>query len=100
MGMKDKMGLFAMAAMLSATAEHNPMFDPIKPTIHIPKEPPVPKGAKTYWFDEQGNFSFEQMRKDEVVFKCVAINDKNAIKKYEKYCKILKCSEEKSGSLT
>ena len=85
MGMKDKMGLLAMAAMMSATAEYNPMFDLDEPRVYIPKEPPVPKGAKTYWFDGQGNFSSEQMRKDETVFTCIAINDKNAIKKYDRW---------------
>lgn len=83
---KDKLGLLAMAAMMSSTARYDdPMFDIHDPTLYIPKEPPVPKGVKTYWFDEQGNFSSVQMRKDEVVFKCVAINDKNAIKKYKRW---------------
>jgi hypothetical protein len=56
-------------------------YDPIK----FPKEKPVPKGAKTYWFNEQGEFSTDHMLKTDCVFKCVAINDKSAIKKFKRW---------------
>lgn len=90
---KDKLSFLAMAAMMSATARYDdPMYDihnTQRPTIHLQKDPPPPKGTKEYWFNEDGEFSTSHMRKDEVVFKCVAINDKNATKKYEKWKKEL-----------
>lgn len=90
MGMKNNLqSHMALLGLAAAFSEGPGMYqeDIRKPTICIPKEPPVPKGAKTYWFDEQGNFSSEQMRKDEVVFICIAINNKNAIKKYDRWKK-------------
>lgn len=52
-------------------------------------EIPPPAGCKDYWFNSSGNFSTDKMRKDETVFHCVAINDKNAKLKFEKYLKTL-----------
>lgn len=49
------------------------------------KEPPIPKGCKEYWFNINGGFSTEKMRRDEIVFKCIASNDKVAKKKFEKW---------------
>lgn len=54
-------------------------------TIYLPPEEVAPAGTKTYWFDAFGNFSTEKMRRDEVVFKCFAINDKNAQRKYNSW---------------
>ncbi len=47
-------------------------------------QPRVPKGAKEYFFNEFGEFSTESMLKSETVFICWAINDKNAIRKFNK----------------
>jgi hypothetical protein len=52
-----------------------------KPTIY----PKNPAGTKEYFFNDSGEFSTKQMRKDETVFKCFAINDKNAIKKFKNW---------------
>ncbi len=43
------------------------------------------KGCKEYFFNNEGEFSTERMRRDECVFKCVASNDKVAQKKFSKF---------------
>ena len=48
------------------------------------KEPPIPKGTQEYFFNANGEYSTSHMRRDECIFKCFAINDKNAIKKFHK----------------
>jgi hypothetical protein len=53
--------------------------------IYVPQDTPLPNGTKRYWFDASGDFSTEHMRKDDVVFSCIAINYKSAIKKYNKW---------------
>lgn len=54
-----------------------------------PKEPIPQKGMKYYCFREDGTFKqYERdgaMLKEEVFFKCYALNDKNAIKKFNKF---------------
>jgi hypothetical protein len=88
MGIK-KQNALAFLGLAAAFSEENKKFtenyDPIKPVIHLPKEKPIPRGAKEYFFNAQGEFSTEQMLKTETVFKCVAINDKSAIKKFERW---------------
>ena len=54
-------------------------FDASKP------EPVVPKGCEMYSFDQRGNFTTKKMRESEVVFKCIASNVKNAIKKFRAF---------------
>jgi len=54
------------------------------PVLYEPKQNPIPKGAKEYWFNAYGEFSTEGMLKTDIVFKCVAISDKSAKKKYER----------------
>lgn len=58
-------------------------FEQVYPPI--PREPMPPHGTKTYWFNSNGDFSSAKMRKDETVFSCFAINDKNAVRKYNKW---------------
>lgn len=52
-------------------------------------EPKPQKGQFHYWFRADGTFlsekQGERMRKEECVFKCFAINDKNAIKKFKAF---------------
>ena len=52
-------------------------------------EPQPQKGQKYYCFRNDGTFvQYERdgpMLREEVVFKCYAINDKNAIKKFKKW---------------
>jgi hypothetical protein len=49
-----------------------------------------PKGSKEYWFNEEGEFyngvdRCLAIRKEDVVFHCIAISNKSAIKKFKKY---------------
>lgn len=50
-----------------------------------PKQPPLPKGCKEYFFNINGGFSTEKMLRSEVIFKCVASNEKTARKKFDKW---------------
>ena len=66
------------------------MYDPTHHTEiddrpRAPVIPPTPKGCKEYFFNEMGEFSDTKMRRDECVFTCIAINDKNAMKKFNKW---------------
>jgi hypothetical protein len=59
-------------------------------TIDYPKQEKIiierpPKGAKEYFFNSLGEFSTEKMLRSECVFKCFAINDKNAKRKFKKF---------------
>jgi hypothetical protein len=87
--MRSIYALTAMFAMLDAsdmyggkTAPKIPKsvkFDASKP------ESVVPKGCKQYFFNDKGEFSTEKMLKSEVIFKCIASNDKNAVKKFRAF---------------
>ena len=49
-----------------------------------------PKGTKEYWFNEEGEFhngldGRKPIRREDVVFHCIAISNKSAIKKFKKY---------------
>jgi hypothetical protein len=54
-----------------------------------PIEPPIPNGMKYYCFRSDGSFKqYERdgaMLKEEVAFSCYSLNDKNAIKKFDKW---------------
>ena len=50
----------------------------------LPKEPVQPKGTKEYLFNIDGELP-NQANIKSVVFKCFALNDKNAIKKFKKW---------------
>lgn len=75
--MKKGLGIIAMAAALMADF-NAPMDRNSKTSINdidfTPKQPPIPKGAKRYSFYENE-------------FTCIAINEKSAKKKYEKWLK-------------
>jgi len=85
--MRNTAAMFAMMAAMSSHGENN-MFEIIddngKPLQ--PREPIPPKGTKDYFFNAHGTH-FSPMRKDECVFKCFAINDKNAKRKFDKWLK-------------
>lgn len=51
-----------------------------KPSVKRP-----PNGTNQYYFKDDGSFETSSINKERVVFECVAINDKNAIRKYEKW---------------
>tara|TARA_R110000868_G_scaffold141488_1_gene358057 strand:+ start:695 stop:964 length:270 start_codon:yes stop_codon:yes gene_type:complete len=75
-------GIASMMSMDQSTS-FNRRDNEVK--FSIPKEPKPPKGSKTYFFDSIGLFSTEQMRRDECVFKCFALNDKNAKRKFNNW---------------
>jgi len=100
--MNKKIGVIGamamMAAMDSINRKSEPVFlvdDPFNSGIdpeklkggkHIPPVPIViPNGCKEYFFNSLGEFSTTKMLKAECVFTCYAINDKNAIKKFNKF---------------
>ena len=61
--------------------KENPELDP---RITWTEQKPQ-RGTKEYFFNKEGKFSTESMKKSETVFKCNAINDKNAIRKFESW---------------
>lgn len=52
-------------------------------------EPKIPSSLKEYWFKSDGTFLKEnhnrQMFKSQIFFICFALNDKNAIRKFNKF---------------
>ena len=84
MNKRTKMELNAI--MLTALAMGGNSFiasghdDEIDMVLPIGEKPP--SGTKEYFFNSSGEFSNQSMRKDETVFKCFAINDKNAKRKF------------------
>ena len=86
---KMKSNALMMMAMAAAMNKGNSMMftgsgeDDAR--VFIPKEPTPPSGSKEYFFNIDGEFSTEKMLRTEVVFKCYAINDKNAIRKFKNF---------------
>jgi hypothetical protein len=84
-----KSNALAMLAMAAAMSEGSSMTftgsgeDDAR--VFIPKQPIPPKGAKEYFFNSVGEFSTEKMLRTETVFKCFAINDKNAVRKFNQW---------------
>lgn len=82
--MAKMLPLYALASMGAITPELGE--DPRKrPVIHEPKRRIPPKGTKEYFFNIHGDFSTERMLKSECVFTCIASNDKNAKRKFQKW---------------
>lgn len=90
MSMKKVNSILAMAVAMSAIGNPDMYDTNSKTNDGLRKKPPIqtrpPKGSKEYWFNSEGEYSHESMRKTEVVFSCYAINDKNAVRKYNKWC--------------
>ncbi len=85
-----------MISILAVTAEqqqfnHDATESKYKRNKSEPKqiEPPIQKGMKYYCFRSDGSFKqYERdgaMLKEEVVFSCWSLNDKNAIKKFKSF---------------
>lgn len=82
--------LSAIMMMAMAMSDSYPTMDAVgddnpKSLTQRPKKNTQPKGTKTYFFNSDGEFSTERMLKTETVFICYAINDKNAIRKFNKW---------------
>lgn len=78
-------GLMAFAAASGDMHVHDGTDNSDAADIDI--QPKPPKGAKEYFFNSSGEFSTESMLKEDVEFKCYAINNKNAIRKFKKFNK-------------
>jgi len=76
-------GYLAMAMAMSMMAGKMPMLEKEPVIVSTEKRPPA--GTKEYFFNALGEFSTDKMLKSECVFKCVAINDKSAVKKFNKW---------------
>ena len=90
MSAKSKLYTIAiMGAMLSSMAQtsEREYYDKEHEPNKEPKKPIIPNGCKEYHFTRSGRFdTTENMWNDiDYVFTCVASNDKNAIKKFEKW---------------
>lgn len=87
------LGFAFLASCIEATDNinyGNPTPTPYRGRAPIyKKDPVVPNGMSYYWFRKDG--SFISCRHDEIidkntfVFKCFALNKKNAIKKFNKF---------------
>lgn len=90
MNAKGYLGLAVAMAMMSEKSIYS---DDEKPRKYTPSkkdfETKPQKGQFHYWFRADGTFlnekQDERMRKDECVFKCFSINNKNAIKKFNAF---------------
>jgi hypothetical protein len=93
MSNKAKYILMAMMGGIMSQQSYPSNYD--EPTSYkgripkYPKKDSPQKGQFHYWFRADGTFlnekQGERMRKDECVFVCYSINDKNAIKKFNNY---------------
>jgi hypothetical protein len=48
-----------------------------------PKEPPIPKGCKVYWFTQAGELSMTEWQHPIVCYKIIALNEKSARRKFK-----------------
>jgi hypothetical protein len=85
--MKNIATMYALAAMMGDNTMPHITINPKTGKEVPPIIPPIPKGCKQYFFNQDGEFSTEKMRKDECVFICIASNDKTAKKKFNKWQK-------------
>ena len=82
----NALAMLAMAAvMIEGTGMKSTGSGEDDARVFIPKQPIPPKGAKEYFFNSVGEFSTEKMLRTETVFKCFAINDKNAVRKFNQW---------------
>jgi len=77
-----------MAMTQQSTSGNRYSNDEIVDNSKRPIKTPVPKGCKEYFFLQSGRFFNDRPRKDggyEVVFECIAANDKSAQRKFDKF---------------
>lgn len=75
-----------MAAMASGDLTSDFLEEPKEKELDLIVKR-IPKGCREYFFNDKGEYSTTHMLKTECVFECYAINDKSAIKKYNKWSK-------------
>jgi len=94
--MRKNFGALAMMSILAVTTEQQQFNHDATESKHNRKksepkqiEPLIQKGMKYYCFRSDGSFKqYERdgaMLKEEVVFSCWSLNDKNAIKKFNNW---------------
>lgn len=80
---------FAMMGMMSEMADLPEENKGRKFVLKEPKEPKPHNGHFHYWFRADGTFLSEKqfglIEKGECVFRCFALNDKNAVKKFNAF---------------
>jgi len=86
--MKKGLGAIMMAAALMADL-NSPLDRNSKLSINDidfkPKDPPIPNGCQYYYFDVLGDC--RNWDNGEYEFKCIAISQKSAQKKFDKWLK-------------
>jgi len=84
--LSEYMALAMSMAMMSDTSRFGNVDRNDKPWGDVSGEVfrVCPKGCKEYFFNDNGEFSTDHMRRSECVFTCYAINNKSAIKKFNK----------------
>ena len=95
---KGILGMALTMALMAETAMHG-YSDAPREYIPNNKKPELKpqKGQFYYWFREDGSFlnekQGERMRREDCVFTCFSINDKNAIKKFNSFMNSKKTEE-------
>ena len=91
-GMKGKLGILAVMAEMMASSGYAKNSNSISPKDidTTPKQPPIPKGCKEYFFNKEGEFyngvdGRPPILKTDVVYSCVASSNKSAKKKFDKF---------------
>jgi hypothetical protein len=83
--MKNITAMYGVMAALSMENEGYVIGRDVFNEEPIDIQPKPPTGTKEYFFNSSGEFSTESMLKEDVVFKCCAINDKNAVRKFKRW---------------
>ena len=87
----SKISQLATMLILSETLNKqnkNQFFDLDQHLVyHKPKDdlPKPANGCQQYFFNKNGGFRNDNLRKDECVFKCNALNKKSAFKKFKNW---------------
>ena len=87
MNKKAYMSYIAHIGLLMAASVpdyRDPYQDRFIERTPIKIQPRPPKGTKEYFFNEHGTFLNEDTNWNHTVFKCYAMNEKNAVKKFKK----------------
>jgi len=94
MNRKSLIGLLAMYGMVAVMGSEVTDFDGLPKrgendgkSGNPPIIPRPYKGQKCFFFKANGEHATERILKEECVFQCYAINEKNAIKKFNRYIK-------------
>ena len=90
------LGMYAMSEMTHAK-EHQEFIEEIEKPVfkkHSRKFEPnaepkkiIPKGCKEYFFEENGKFEPYEYKGVNYIFNCVALNEKSAVAKFERFLK-------------